>query len=103
MDYIISPLAIYLIKTVDPVRYLLFSVAAIGAFVLVITFSDVPEKWIRVGSAIILVSILLAVFTPSSETIIQMLVAKHITYDALASASDVVTQVYNDILNLFNN
>lgn len=109
MDYIISPLAIYLIKTVDGVIAIAITmeivaliIGAVCFFAFVDSGSPGLKRAFRIAFVVAGLLLPVALFVPSSETIIQMLVAKHITYDALASASDVVVQVYNDILNLFN-
>jgi len=54
---------------------------------------------------VVLVTCLLICVIPREETVIKMLIAQNVTYervDMVSSAiSDTVTNVYNDIMNLF--
>ena len=58
-------------------------------------------KKMKTGIAILIIGFTLFLIAPSSETVMKMLVAKNVTYDAVDAAKDVVVQVYNDILALF--
>lgn len=59
------------------------------------------KKMIKKGITISIIGIVLFVFLPSSETVMKMAIAKNVTYDTVDAAKDVVVQVYNDILALF--
>ena len=59
------------------------------------------KKMMKKGITILIISIVLFVFLPSSETVMKMAIAKNVTYDTVDAAKDVVVQVYNDILALF--
>ena len=58
-------------------------------------------KKMKTGIAILIIGFTLFLIAPSSETVMKMLVAKNVTYDTVNTAKDVVVQVYNDILALF--
>ena len=58
--------------------------------------------WGKRSAIICLISSILVVFIPSKETLIQMLIAKNVTFNLVNQTTDVVTTVYNDIINLFN-
>lgn len=59
------------------------------------------KKLFRTSLVILIISLVIFVFVPSSDTILKMVIAQNVTYDALDAAKDVVVQVYNDILALF--
>ena len=43
----------------------------------------------------------LAVFCPTQKTLEKMLIAQNVTYERVEQATDTVTDVYNDIMDLF--
>ena len=59
------------------------------------------KKKMKTGTTICIIGIALFLIVPSSETVMKMVIAKNVTYDAVDAAKDVVVQVYNDILALF--
>lgn len=59
------------------------------------------KRKMKTGSTICIIGIVLFLIVPSSETVMKMIIAKNVTYDAVDAAKDVVVQVYNDILALF--
>lgn len=59
------------------------------------------KKKMKTGITIFIIGIVLFLIVPSSETVMKMIIAKNVTYDAVDAAKDVVVQVYNDILALF--
>lgn len=59
------------------------------------------KKKMKTGTTIFIIGVVLFIILPSSETVMKMVIAKSVTYDAVDAAKDVVVQVYNDILALF--
>lgn len=104
--YIIEPTWFYWLSVVDHLR---FTVEA-GLFIVgigiigLICFGPLIEeldirKWLKIGVITLIPLMILAVFIPSQETLITMMVAKYATYenvgltvDALQSAVDYIIQ-----------
>lgn len=59
------------------------------------------KRTFKISLVILIISLGIFIFIPSSDTILKMAIAKNVTYDAVDAAKDVVVQVYNDILALF--
>ena len=113
MEPVINPWVFYLIDNAGGLKWgtLIFGVIVglifimYGAFLLDEACSKKEEKSatkkIKTGIAILIIGFTLFLIMPSSETVMKMVVAKNVTYDAVDAAKDVVVQVYNDILALF--
>ena len=113
MEPVISPWVFYLIDNASGLKWgaLIFGVIVgfifimYGAFLLDEACSKKEEKSaikkMKTGIAILIICFTLFLITPSSETVMKMVVAKNVTYDTVNTAKDVVVQVYNDILALF--
>ena len=56
---------------------------------------------VKTFAAVAIVSLIVSIFTPSSKTITQMLVAQNVTYERVEAAGDIVQEVYEDIMGLF--
>ena len=63
---------------------------------------EIYEKWLVKCVKALVVCAMLSIFLPSKQTLIQMVVAKNVTVDLVGQTADAVTQVYNDIIGLFN-
>mgnify|MGYP004574649671 FL=1 len=113
MEPVISPWVFYLIDCASALKWgaLIFGFV-IGPFLLCIGAFDVDEacsreeeksakRKMKTGSTICIIGIVLFLIVPSSATVMKMIIAKNVTYDAVDAAKDVVVQVYNDILALF--
>lgn len=113
MEPVINPLVFYLIDGASDLKYgaLIFGII-IGLILLGSGSMSIDEscsmeeeksakKKMKTGSTICIISIVLFLIVPSSETVMKMVIAKNVTYDAVDAAKDVVVQVYNDILALF--
>ena len=48
-----------------------------------------------------IISIILALVIPSSNTVTKMVIAQNVTYDRVEQVTDTVETVYNDIMELF--
>lgn len=113
MEPVISPWAFYLIDNASGLKWGAFifgvmvglSFIMYGAFLLDEPCSKEEEKSaikkMKTGIAIIIIGFTLFLIAPSSKTVMKMVVAKNVTYDTVNTAKDVVVQVYNDILALF--
>ena len=113
MEPVINPWLFYLIDGASTLKWGAFifgSVVglvflAIGAVVKSEACSRDEEKAakkkIKTGYIICVISIALFLVVPTSETVMKMVIAKNVTYDAVDAAKDVVVQVHNDILALF--
>lgn len=118
METVINPMYFYLIGIVDK----LIIVGVIGAVlcavivcVLLLSFmwdSEIYEsttesmrlskKYIPKILVCLAIFIAIVLFTPSSNTVIQMAIAKSITIDRVQTVQDIVSKVYTDILNIVN-
>lgn len=113
MEPVINPWLFYLFELVDGLKLVFGGLGcAIGPVVIIIgqinsdcTYDENEKKKCqkqkRIGLAVLLVGCFVCALIPSSDTLIKMTIAKNVTYDAVDAAKDVVVQVYNDILALF--
>ena len=113
MEPVISPWVFYLIDNASGLKWGAFIFGVIvgfifimyGAFLLDEVCTKDEEKYakkkVKTGIAILIIGFTLFLIVPSSETVMKMVVAKNVTYDTVNTAKDVVVQVYNDILALF--
>ena len=113
MEPVISPWVFYLIDNASCFKLGAFIFGVIvglifimyGAFLLDEACTKDEEKYAKkkakTGIAILIIGFTLFLIMPSSETVMKMVVAKNVTYDTVNTAKDVVVQVYNDILALF--
>ena len=113
MEPVISPWVFYLIDNASGLKWgaLIFGVIVgfifimYGAFLLDEACNKKEEKSaikkVKTGIAILIIGFAFFLIVPSSETVMKMVVAKNVTYDAVDAAKDVVVQLYNDILALF--
>lgn len=116
MEPVINPWLFYLIDIAKGIRAVsLFAsfcvfvpfVYGLGTMVSNKEFGDKDKDYLRgkklfrTSLVILIISLVIFVFVPSSDTILKMVIAKNVTYDTVDAAKDVVVQVYNDILALF--
>lgn len=113
MEPVINPWVFYLIDGASGLKWgaLIFGIV-IGLVLLLFGAWSIDEacskeeeksaiKKMKTGIAILIIGFTLFLIAPSSETVMKMLVAKNVTYDAVDAEKDVVVQVYNDIFALF--
>lgn len=113
MEPVINPWAFYLIDGASALKWgaLIFGFV-IGLILLGLGAIDADEacskeeeksakRKMKTGLTICIIGIVLFMIVPSSATVMKMVIAKNVTYDAVDAAKDVVVQVYNDILALF--
>ena len=101
MEPVINPWMFYFFDVVDAIKAIGMILAFISILTLVISFVEGEDGIAFVSFIVLIVSLLAAIFVPSSDTLAKMTIAKNVTYDAVDAAKDVVIQVYNDILTLF--
>ena len=113
MEPVISPWVFYLIDSANGLKLGAFIFGIIIGFILfcygILSFGDADSKEeeksakmkMKTGITICIIGIVLFLIVPSSDTVMKMVIAKNVTYDAVDAAKDVVVQVYNDILALF--
>lgn len=112
MEPVINPWVFYLIDGAGTLKWgaLLFGVVIWLILLFIGSLSDEEcskeeeksaIKKMKTGTTICIIGIVLFLIVPSSETAMKMVIAKNVTYDAVDAAKDVVIQVYNDILALF--
>ena len=114
-ECVISPWWFYAMSVCNDVKYA-FGVAAVGGVMVVALFAmiapifidmlydDDASKYKKDLTGLIKLAAaaaLLYAIIPTKETLIQMLIAKNVTYDLVGQATDVVQQVYMDIMALF--
>ena len=94
MNYIINPAVFYWMSVIDSILFLAVGSAVLSGVAAVIlfcikTFDDYLDeddekkisKYIKPLSIVCIVSLIVTIFAPSKNTMIQMLVAKCATYD----------------------
>lgn len=101
MEPVINPWLFYLFDVVDEIKAIGMILAFISILTLLISFAEGENRITFVSFIALIVSLLAAIFVPSSDTLIKMTIAKNVTYGAVDAAKDAVIQVYNDILALF--
>lgn len=113
MEPVINPWVFYLVDGASGLKWgALILGIVIGLVLLLFGAWSIDEarskeeeksaiKKMKTGIAILIIGFTLFLIAPSSETVMKMLVAKNVTYDTVNTAKDVVVQVYNDILALF--
>lgn len=107
---VINPMVFYLMSVVDALKDFLFF-AGVGMLTLPVVYALVisgdEDDFLRtcrrvkrifvIGMAVLTIRI----FIPSTETIEKMVIAQNVTYERVEQAADTVTDVYNDIMDLF--
>ena len=100
MTPVISPWVFYLMEVVDGLLAVSFVTAlGCGMWLFAAWLNDDPKRKVPIIGLI--VSVLMIVFAPSGDTITKMLVAQNVTYERVEAAADTVQNVYEDIMELF--
>lgn len=107
---VINPMVFYLMSVADTLKDFLFFVG-VGMLILPVVYAigisnneddflracrRVKKIWV-IGMAILTIRI----FIPSTATVEKMVIAQNVTYERVEQATDVVADVYNDIMDLF--
>ena len=108
---VINPMVFYLMSVTESLKdFLLF--AGIGLCVLAIALSFLFDglsndefktvfSWSKRAAVIGVAILVIRIFIPGVETIEKMVIAQNVTYERVEQATDVVSDVYNDIMDLF--
>lgn len=109
---VVNPMVFYWMSVFDALCLwtlgvgIILSVAGVGCLTECID-EDIHSshaKLYKTGKRLLLVGIICLgahIFIPSQETCEKMLIAQNVTCERVAQAADTVTDVYNDIMDLF--
>lgn len=113
MEPVINPWLFYFIEVADSLKFAFGALGVVIGLVFIAAWliegycaygeneKKKCQKHKKIGFTVLLVGCFVCALIPSSDTLIKMTIAKNVTYDAVDAAKDVVIQVYNDILALF--
>lgn len=113
MEPVINPWLFYLIEVAGGLKLAFGALGSVVGLILIVSgafnndfaYSENEKKKCqkkkKIGLTVLLVGCFVCALIPSSDTILKMVIAQNVTYDAVDAAKDVVVQVYNDILALF--
>lgn len=105
---VINPIWFYLISVCDTIKLIAIVVTVISLAIAVTCFAmsidydeplrrDVMKKLFITG----VIAMVVVIFCPSQTTLEKMLIAQNVTYERIEQATDVVSNVYEDIMDLF--
>jgi len=118
MTPIINPWIFYVIDICNNIKNILsliipiFCIGTIGLFVgwIIIGCGNNENlnrkgyiKVIKTSVIILCTSFLFSIFIPSKETIEKMIIAQNVTYERMEIVGETVKNVYDDIMNIFEN
>lgn len=116
MTPVISPWVFYFMSVADSLGEAAFAAAILFGIawggltlykIVVMLDGDYDEeeqvtaKLIKPLGIVFAIALIITIFAPSSSTITKMLVAQNVTYERVEAAGDVVQEVYEDIMELF--
>lgn len=106
MKPIISPWMIYFASRADALGTLFLIVAIVAFAVCWIGFDDLTKNEFKVFISIGIISVILTVLTPTTETVYTMMVANEITPDSIQAigktGKDVVDYITDQIDKIVN-
>lgn len=106
MKPIISPWLIYFASRADAVGTLFLIVAIVAFVICLIGFDDLTKNGFKLFISIGIISIILTVLTPTTETVYTMMVANEITSDNIQAVGktgkDVVDYITDQIDKVIN-
>lgn len=95
---VINPMVFYWMSVTESLKdFLFFAGIGLCVFAIVLPFLSWSKRAAVIGVAILVIRI----FIPGMETIEKMVIAQNVTYERVEQAADVVTDVYDDIMDLF--
>ena len=109
MNYIVDPRWFYFVNVVSNLEVLVICAAvvflAVGGIIFGVlyaesNFKDFPKET-RFGKACVIIGVIMclaAVFIPSKETLIEMEIARHVTYDSTETAVQMIQEATDYIL-----
>lgn len=106
MKPIISPWIIYFASRADALGTLFLIVAIVAFAVCLIRFDDLTKNGFKLFISIGIISVILTVLTPTTETVYTMIVANEITPDSIQAigktGKDVVDYITDQIDKVVN-
>lgn len=106
MKPIISPWIIYFASRADAVGTLFLIVAIVAFIVCLIGFDDLTKNGFKLFISIGIISVILTVLTPTTETVYTMMVANEITPDNIRAVGktgkDVIDYITDQIDKVVN-
>ena len=106
MKPIISPWIIYFASRADALGTLFLIVAIVAFAVCLIGFDDLTKNGFKLFISIGIISVILTVLTPTTETVYTMIVANEITPDSIQTigktGKDVVDYITDQIDKIVN-
>ena len=107
MKPIISPWVIYFASRANAVGNLFLIVTIVAFVICLIGFDDLTKNGFKLFISIGIISMILTVLTPTTETVYTMMVANEITSDNIQAVGktgkDVVDYIVNQIDKIVNN
>lgn len=108
---VINPMVFYWMSVTESLKdFLLFAGIGLCIFAIVLPFlfdslSNDELKtvlsWSKRAVVIGVAILVIRIFMPGMETIEKMVIAQNVTYERVEQATDVVADVYDDIMDLF--
>ena len=119
MTPVINPWIFYLMNVIDNLNItasITFTITMIVVFILAIfiivgyfcegldneLFQFAKRRLVKPLSIFMITNFLVLTLIPNSQTITKMLIAQHVTYERVEVATDIVQEVYEDIISLFD-
>lgn len=99
MEPIISPWLIYALPLVNVFIGVMATISLLTLAMLIIAYTDNEFRedrgtiLIKILWAVFIISSLLAILTPSKNTLIAMYIANHVTPDNLSNAQEIITTI----------
>ena len=107
---VINPIVFYLMSIADALKGILLLIG-VGALafppIYALTVAENGDEFVmachRVKKAFVIGMAILTIriFIPSTATVEKMVIAQNVTYERVEQATDVVADVYDDIMDLF--
>ena len=117
MTPVINPLVLYAMSVVDVFKIIFTAIGiimAIGAIVFILLtfttkmdYGEDDKDYLQFKAVckpitiLAIVTLMLGTLIPSEATITKMLIAQNVTYERVEQATNTVENVYNDIMDLF--
>lgn len=100
---VINPIWFYLMSVCNSVGVLVVGGCCLSGITAGIcwAFDGQFSKRCKKALVVCVVCAVLAVFCPTQKTLEKVLIAQNVTYERVEQAADTVTDVYNDIMDLF--
>nr|DAJ59258.1 MAG TPA: hypothetical protein [Caudoviricetes sp.] len=108
---VVNPMVFYWMSVTESLKdFLLFAGIGLCALAIALPFlfdglnNDELKTvllWSKRAAVIGVAILVIRIFIPGMETIEKMVIAQNVTYERVEQTADVVSDVYNDIMNLF--